>query len=96
MPRTVLLAEDDRAIRHALERALTLEGYRVTAVADGVEAVRQLFNAEHPDEVALGSSSTMLAENLGRAIEADFKDDEEIIVTGEHEGTPDASRLNLS
>nr|WP_206315217.1 response regulator transcription factor [Streptomyces sp. C1-2] len=34
-----MLAEDDRAIRHALERALTLEGYEVTAVADGVEAL---------------------------------------------------------
>ncbi|MFE9648032.1 response regulator transcription factor [Streptomyces sp. NPDC006365] len=41
MPHTVLLAEDDRAIRHALERALTLEGYEVTAVADGVEALAQ-------------------------------------------------------
>ncbi|QFZ74947.1 response regulator [Streptomyces fagopyri] len=41
MPQTVLLAEDDRAIRHALERALTLEGYAVTAVADGVEALAQ-------------------------------------------------------
>ncbi|WP_329412469.1 response regulator transcription factor [Streptomyces sp. NBC_00704] len=41
MPPTVLLAEDDRAIRHALERALALEGYRVTAVADGVEALAQ-------------------------------------------------------
>ncbi|MFD9001799.1 response regulator transcription factor [Streptomyces sp. NPDC059582] len=39
MPQTVLLAEDDRAIRHALERALALEGYQVTAVADGVEAL---------------------------------------------------------
>ncbi|EGG48392.1 MULTISPECIES: response regulator transcription factor [Streptomyces] len=39
MTQTVLLAEDDRAIRHALERALTLEGYEVTAVADGVEAL---------------------------------------------------------
>lgn len=35
----MLLAEDDRAIRNALERALVLEGYRVTAVADGVEAL---------------------------------------------------------
>lgn len=41
MPQTLLLAEDDRAIRHALERALTLEGYQVTAVADGVEALAQ-------------------------------------------------------
>ena len=38
-------------------------------VAEGVEAVRELFNAEHADEVALGSSSTMLAENLARALE---------------------------
>ncbi|WP_394438584.1 response regulator transcription factor [Streptomyces sp. SGAir0957] len=35
----MLLAEDDRAIRHALARALTLEGYAVTAVADGIEAL---------------------------------------------------------
>jgi two-component system, OmpR family, response regulator MprA len=41
VPQTVLLAEDDRAIRHALERALSLEGYQVTAVADGVEALAQ-------------------------------------------------------
>ncbi|ANB07787.1 two-component system response regulator [Streptomyces ambofaciens] len=52
MPRTVLLAEDDRAIRHALERALTLEGYRVTAVADGVEALAQAHRAR-PDVLVL-------------------------------------------
>ncbi|MCF3123470.1 response regulator transcription factor [Streptomyces arenae] len=39
MPQTVLLAEDDRAIRHAVARALTLEGYEVTAVADGIQAL---------------------------------------------------------
>ncbi|KIP05140.1 hypothetical protein PHLGIDRAFT_108629 [Phlebiopsis gigantea 11061_1 CR5-6] len=54
-------------------------------VADGVEAARQLFNAKSVDEVSLGSSSTMLAENLARALEADVLDGEEIIVTGEHE-----------
>jgi two-component system, OmpR family, response regulator MprA len=48
---TVLLAEDDRAIRHALERALTLEGYRVTAVADGVEALAQAHKT--PPDVLL-------------------------------------------
>jgi two-component system, OmpR family, response regulator MprA len=48
----VLLAEDDRAIRHALERALTLEGYRVTAVADGVEALAQVHRAP-PDVLVL-------------------------------------------
>ncbi|MGC4995923.1 MULTISPECIES: response regulator transcription factor [unclassified Streptomyces] len=51
MPHTVLLAEDDRAIRHALERALTLEGYEVTAVADGVEALAQAHRT--PPDVLL-------------------------------------------
>ncbi|UJA09696.1 response regulator transcription factor [Streptomyces collinus] len=49
---TVLLAEDDRAIRHALERALTLEGYAVTAVADGVEALAQAHKTP-PDVLVL-------------------------------------------
>lgn len=52
MPQTVLLAEDDRAIRHALERALTLEGYRVTAVADGVQALAQAHRTP-PDVLVL-------------------------------------------
>ncbi|MFD8521856.1 response regulator transcription factor [Streptomyces capillispiralis] len=52
MPHTVLLAEDDRAIRNALERALTLEGYRVTAVADGVEALAQVHRSR-PDVLVL-------------------------------------------
>lgn len=34
----IVIADDDRAIRESLERALTLEGYRVTLAADGVEA----------------------------------------------------------
>ncbi|MFF1452581.1 response regulator transcription factor [Streptomyces sp. NPDC058274] len=52
MPHNVLLAEDDRAIRHALERALTLEGYEVTAVADGVEALAQAHR-NPPDVLVL-------------------------------------------
>ncbi|MYX39988.1 response regulator, partial [Streptomyces sp. SID89] len=52
MPQTVLLAEDDRAIRHALERALTLEGYEVIAVADGVEALAQAHRTP-PDILVL-------------------------------------------
>ncbi|GDY32740.1 DNA-binding response regulator [Gandjariella thermophila] len=38
----VLLADDDRAIRESLERALELEGYQVTTVGDGVEALATL------------------------------------------------------
>lgn len=42
MTNTVLLADDDRAIRESLVRALELEGYRVLAVADGVAALATL------------------------------------------------------
>ncbi|MGA6151831.1 response regulator transcription factor [Stenotrophomonas sp. NPDC087984] len=52
MTNTVLLAEDDRAIRQALDRALTLEGYRVTAVPDGIEALAAIHR-ERPDVVVL-------------------------------------------
>ncbi|WP_017573090.1 response regulator transcription factor [Nocardiopsis halotolerans] len=36
---TVLVADDDRAIRDSLERALQLEGYDVRTVPDGVQAL---------------------------------------------------------
>ena len=39
MPHRVLLADDDRAIRESLVRALDLEGYQVTEVTDGVSAL---------------------------------------------------------
>lgn len=48
----MLLAEDDRAIRHALERALTLEGYEVTAVSDGVQALAEAHRTP-PDVLVL-------------------------------------------
>ncbi|KAI0326182.1 PLP-dependent transferase [Cubamyces sp. BRFM 1775] len=54
-------------------------------VASGAEAARELFNAESVDEIAYGSSSTMIVENFSRAIEADVQPGEEIIITGEHE-----------
>ena len=46
---TVLVADDDRAIRESLERALQLEGYTVRTVADGVQALA----AVHSDPVDL-------------------------------------------
>jgi two-component system response regulator MprA len=39
---TVLVADDDRAIRESLTRALELEGYGVVDVADGVEALTKV------------------------------------------------------
>jgi two-component system response regulator MprA len=51
----VLLAEDDRAVRESLTRALTLEGYAVRAVTNGAQAL-DAFKAEPADLVLLDVS----------------------------------------
>ena len=51
----VLLAEDDRAVRESLVRALTLEGYTVTAVTNGAQALDELHDSM-PDLVVLDVS----------------------------------------
>ncbi len=48
----LLIAEDDRAVREALERALQFEGYRVSSAPDGGRAL-ELLDAEPPDAVIL-------------------------------------------
>jgi two-component system response regulator MprA len=48
MGHRVLLADDDRAIRESLERALQLEGYQVVSAADGVQAL-SFIRREVPD-----------------------------------------------
>ena len=50
----VLLAEDDDSMRTVLARALTRAGHRVTAVADGGEAVARL--AEDDFDLLLADS----------------------------------------
>lgn len=56
MTRTVsarlLLADDDRAIREALVRALALEGYDVVQAADGAQAL-SLIESSQPDLAVL-------------------------------------------
>lgn len=42
----LLLAEDDRAVRTSLERALVLEGYDVVTATNGAEALEQLRTIE--------------------------------------------------
>lgn len=44
-PTRLILADDDRAIRESLVRALTLDGYEVRAVADGIDAVHAVREA---------------------------------------------------
>jgi len=48
----ILVVDDDRAVREALERALVLEGYDVELAADGVEALAAVERRE-PDAVVL-------------------------------------------
>jgi two-component system response regulator MprA len=48
----IVVAEDERAVRESLTRALTLEGYNVTAVSDGAQALEAL-RSEPADVVVL-------------------------------------------
>jgi two-component system response regulator MprA len=48
----VLVAEDDRAVREAVVRALSLDGYQTLTAADGQEALR-LVASETPDLLLL-------------------------------------------
>ncbi|MCP3975903.1 MAG: response regulator transcription factor [bacterium] len=48
----VLVAEDDRAVRDAIERALTFEGYTVVTARDGAEALQRVLN-DRPDLLLL-------------------------------------------
>jgi two-component system response regulator MprA len=49
---TILVVDDDRAIRESLHRALELEGYRIITAADGAQAL-DLVAAEQPDVIVL-------------------------------------------
>src|SRR5690606_16155538 len=64
----VFLAEDDRAVRDALVRALTLEGYTVTAVADGAQALERLHElaaaGERPVDAVLLDVSMPVVDGL--------------------------------
>ena len=51
-PRTVLIVEDEAALRRVLERALTRAGYRVLG-ASSAETAYELLASEHADAVLL-------------------------------------------
>ena len=51
--RRVLVAEDDRDIREALAAVIGAEGYDVTAVADGREALEALLEGLMPDVILI-------------------------------------------
>jgi two-component system response regulator MprA len=49
----ILIADDERAVRESLQRALELEGYEVELAADGREALERLEQDAQPDAVVL-------------------------------------------
>ena len=49
---SVLVVEDDRGVRDAVERALNFEGYAVATARDGAEALASVLN-EPPDVIVL-------------------------------------------
>ncbi len=55
MTASIVIAEDDRAVRESVTRALELEGYTVTAVGDGAAAL----------EVAAAEGVDLLILDLG-------------------------------
>lgn len=64
MTATILLAEDDRAISDALDRALTLEGFQVIPVADGASALTEAQD----QQVALILLDVMLPKRDGLSV----------------------------
>ena len=66
--------------------------YSVSAIStnrvlsEGPNEAAKLFQAQSPDEIVFGSSSTLNLENLSRGLENDIQPGDEFIVTGEHEG----------
>ncbi len=50
---SVLVVDDEPAVRESLRRALELEGYSVELAADGDEAITRLGRNEQPDAVIL-------------------------------------------
>jgi selenocysteine lyase/cysteine desulfurase len=55
-------------------------------LSEGPNEAAKLFQAQSPDEVVFGSSSTLNLENLSRGLDNDIQPGDEFIVTGEHEG----------
>ena len=55
-------------------------------VDEGAFSAAELFNAASVNEIVLGPSSTMILENIARALDNDIQPGDELIITGEHEG----------
>lgn len=63
---TVLLVEDDRAVRDLVERILKERGYKVIATADGKEALHRLVEA--PDQIDIVVTDLIMPGMSGREL----------------------------
>src|SRR4051794_18085769 len=83
--RSVLVAEDDRAVRQSLERTLRVEGFAVRTARTGVEAV-DACSAELPDVLIL---DVMMPEMDGlaacRALRPRYRDLPILMLTARHD-----------
>ncbi len=81
----VLVVEDDRSVRDAVERALSFEGYDVATARDGAEALSMVMN-DPPDAIVL---DVMMPHVDGletcRRIRARGDDTPILILTARHE-----------
>jgi signal transduction histidine kinase len=68
---TLLVAEDEEAVKVFLERTLARAGYKVIAASDGEEAV-ELFK-KHRDEICLVLSDVVMPKKNGREIFEEIK-----------------------
>ena len=63
---TILLAEDEPAVRALVQRVLTNAGYRVLPAGDGVEAAK--LWREHADEVDMILTDVVMPQMGGRGL----------------------------
>ena len=86
----ILLAEDEALIRRALVRSLTLEGYDVTAVADGEEALSVVQSTD--DLVCIVTDLSMPrmdGEGLTRSVRRRFPNLPMVLLSGNREPPAD-------
>ena len=81
----VLVVEDDRSVRDAVERALVFEGYEVTTARDGAEALSLVMN-DPPDAIVLDVMMPHVdGLETARRIRARGDDTPILILTARHE-----------
>jgi CheY-like chemotaxis protein len=78
----VLVAEDDRAVREFVSRALLKSGYDVTAVADGVQALEALQTSVFDMLLADIAMPEMDGITLALKVAKDYPDLPILLMTG--------------